>query len=186
MSDNWAALMNVGSIAFGRLTIWSFFSSCLCPSWSNFRWSAMLLYANFDGLWWACLLPKLLLYLGKIGLIGLELNSEGNNFSFICCAKQQTILLGVPRAWRVLHDHHLSDLEWSFLSVITTCDRSANIHVACSTRMQHFFVTSGSPARFAVSKGVVHFWAVCLHCLYFFVCSWWRKVTLMIWKDLNP
>ena len=133
MSDNWAALMNVGSIAFGRLTIWSFFSSCLCPSWSNFSWSAMLLYANFDGLWWACLLPKLLLYLGKIGLIGLELNSEGNNFSFICCAKQQTILLGVPRAWRVLHDHHLSDLEWSFLSVITTCDRSANIHVACST-----------------------------------------------------
>ena len=77
--------------------------------------------------------PKLLLYLGKIGLIGLELNSEGNNFSFICSAKQQTILLCVPRAWRVLHDHHLSDLEWSFLSVITTCDRSANIHVACST-----------------------------------------------------
>ena len=52
--------------------------------------------------------------------------------------------------------------------------------------MQHFLVTSGSPARFAVSKGVVHYWAVCLHCLYFFVCSWWRKVTLMIWKDLNP
>ena len=126
MSDNW-------SITFGRLTIWSVFSSCLCPSWSNFRWSAMLLYANFDGLWWACLLPKLLLYLGKIGLIGLELNSEGTNFSFICCARQQTILLGVPRAWRVLHDHRLSDLEWSFLSVITTCDRSANIHVACST-----------------------------------------------------
>ena len=52
--------------------------------------------------------------------------------------------------------------------------------------MQDFLVTSGSPAHFAVSKGVVHFWAVCLHCLYFFVCSWWRKVTLMIWKDLNP
>ena len=62
------------------------------------------------------LLPKLLLYLGKIALIGLELNSEGNKFSFICCAKQRTILLGVPRAWRVLHDHRLSDLEWSFLS----------------------------------------------------------------------
>ena len=78
------------------------------------------------------LLLKLLFYLGKIGL-WLELNSEGNDFSFICCAKQQTILLGVPRAWRVLQDHRLSDLEWSFLSVITTCDRSANIHVASST-----------------------------------------------------
>ena len=32
---------------------------------------------------------KLLLYLGEIGLIGLELNSEENNFSFICCAKQR-------------------------------------------------------------------------------------------------
>ena len=135
MSDNWSALTSVGLITFDRLTLWSSFSSCLCPSWSNFRWSAMLLYANFDGLWWACLLPKLLLYLGmdKIGLIGLELNREGNNFSFICCAKQRTILLGVLRAWWVLHDHRLSDLEWSFVSMITTCDRSANIHVACST-----------------------------------------------------
>ena len=116
MTDNWA-LTSVGSITFGRLTLGSSFTPCLCPPWSNFRWSAMLLYANFDGLWWACLLPnskKLLLYLGKIGVIGLELNSEGNNFSFICCAKQQTILLGVPLAWRLLHDQRLSDLEWSF------------------------------------------------------------------------
>ena len=107
LSDNWAAVTSVGSITFGRLTLGSSFTPCLCPPWSNFRWSAMLLYANFDGLWWACLLPnskKLLLYLGKIGVIGLELNSEGNNFSFICCAKQRTILLGVPLAWRVLHD----------------------------------------------------------------------------------
>ena len=87
----------------------------------------------------------MLLYLGKIGVIGLELNSEGNNFSFICCAKQRTILLGVPLAWRVLHDQRLSDLEWSFFSMITTCDRSAN-----ST----FLVTRGSCS--AVSKGVVH------------------------------
>ena len=85
--------------------------------------------------WLVMSLPaaQIVVVFGKIGLTGLELNSEGNNLSFICCAKQRTILLGVPRAWRVLHDHRLSDLEWSFLSVITTCDRSANIHVACST-----------------------------------------------------
>ena len=44
-------------------------------------------------------------------MIELQVNREGNNFSFICCAKQQTILLGVPRAWQVLHEHRLSDLE---------------------------------------------------------------------------
>lgn len=32
----WAALTSVGSITFGRLTLWSSFSSCLCPSWSVF------------------------------------------------------------------------------------------------------------------------------------------------------
>ena len=68
-------------------------------------------------------------------------------FSLICCAKQRTILLGVPLAWRVLHDQRLSDLEWSFFSMITTCDRSAN-------SMRTFLVTRGSCS--AVSKGVVH------------------------------
>ena len=72
-------------------------------SWSYF----IRLYASFDGLWWVFVLPKLLLYLGKIGLIGLELNSERKIFSFICCAKQRTILLDAPRAWRVLYDHPL-------------------------------------------------------------------------------
>ena len=159
MSANWSALTSVGSITFGRLTLWSSFSSCLCPSWSNFRWSAMVLYANFDGLWWAWLLPKLL-FLGKIGLIGLELIREGNNFSFICSAKQRTILMGVPRAWRVLHDHRLSHLEWSFLSMITTCDRSANIQVACST----FF--SDSRILFCCFKGSCAF----LSSLFFSAC----------------
>ena len=83
MSDNWAALTSVGSITFGRLTLGSSFTPCLCPPWSNFRWSAMLLYANFDGLWWACLLPnskKLLLYLGKIGVMGWNLIVRGTIF----------------------------------------------------------------------------------------------------------
>ena len=105
---------------------------------------------------------KLLLYLDKIGVIGLELNSEGKNFSFICCAKQRTILLGVPLAWRVLHDQRLSDLEWSFFSMIKTCDRSANVYVACST----FLVTRGSCS--AVSKGVVHSRGVFSSVLVFF------------------
>ena len=141
-------------------------------SWSYF----IRLYASFDGLWQVFLLPKLLLYLRRIGLIGLELNSEGKIFSFICCGKQRTILLDVPRAWRVLYDHRLklnfgnvfhmyrqglssgvkscykalngiislyisnSHLEWRFLSMITTCDLSANIYVACSTSL----VTRGS------------------------------------------
>ena len=70
--------------------------------------------------------------------IGLELNSEGNNFSFICCAKQRTILLGVPRAWRVLHDHRLSDLEWSFFF------NDYNLRSFCKhlRSMQHFFSNS--------------------------------------------
>ena len=77
----------------------------------------------------ACLLPnskKLLLYLGKIGVISLELNSEGNNFSFICCAKQRTILLGVPLAWRVLHEFnqvlvHYHSVLWKLNSSLNTC-----------------------------------------------------------------
>ena len=88
---------------------------------------------------------KIVVVFGQDWCYGLELNSKGNNFSFICCAKQRTILLGVPLAWRALHDQRLSDLEWSFFSMITTCDRSAN-----ST----FLVTRGSCS--AVSKGVVH------------------------------
>ena len=53
---------------------------------------------------------------------------------------------------------------WSgfFFSMITTCDRSANIYVACST----FLVTRGSCS--AVSKGVVHSLAVCSSVLVFF------------------
>ena len=46
--------------------------------------------------------------------------------------------------------------------MITTCDRSANIHVACST----FSVTLGS--CFAVSKGFVHSSSVCSSVLVFF------------------
>ena len=170
-----------GSITLGDLTLWSWssFSSCLCPSWSNFRWSVVLLYANFDGLWWAWLLPKLLLYLGKIGLIGLELNSEGNNFSFICSAKQRTILLGVPRAWRVLHDHRLWHLEWSFLSMIDYNLRSFCKH---PSSMQHFFQWLEDPVLL-FQRELCIIEQFVLQGLYFFVCSWWRKVTLMIWKD---
>ena len=72
--------------------------------------------------------------------------------------------------WRVFHVHRLSDLEWSFLSMITTCDRSANIHVACST----FLVILLFQRESCILEQFV------LQCLYFFVCSWWRKLTLMI------
>ncbi|KAK2571645.1 hypothetical protein P5673_003013 [Acropora cervicornis] len=59
-----------------------------------------------------------------------------------CTAKVSVAALNrAPRnALNGITSLHLSDLEWSFLSMTTTCDRSANIHVACSTSL----VTRGS------------------------------------------
>ncbi|XP_074615992.1 uncharacterized protein LOC141891509 isoform X1 [Acropora palmata] len=59
-----------------------------------------------------------------------------------CTAKVSVAALNrAPRnALNGITSLYLSDLEWSFLSMTTTCDRSANIHVACSTSL----VTRGS------------------------------------------
>ena len=112
-------------------------------------------------------MPKLLLYLGKIGVIGLEHNSEGKFFvvylpcqttnNLVGCSMclgslvrlsfvvelRECLSSGVKSCCKALKgiiSLYLLDLEWSFLSMITTCDVSANIHVACSTSL----VTRGS------------------------------------------
>ena len=50
---------------------------------------------------------------GQDGLIGLELNSKGSNFRSSAVPNNEQSCCVTPRAWRVLYDYRLSDLEWS-------------------------------------------------------------------------